>query len=57
MTDNNEPYERKDFNDFLIGDMTPDDSPEYRAFMADDVSPWMANFDFSDMMLEPEEEV
>lgn len=50
MTDN-DTYERKDFNDYLIGDSTPDDSPEYRAFMAD-ISPEMANFDFSDLMLD-----
>jgi hypothetical protein len=49
--DNTDTYERKDFNDFLIGDSTPDDSPEYHAFMAD-VSPELANFDFSDMMLD-----
>jgi hypothetical protein len=49
--DNTDTYERKDFNDFLVGDMTPDDSPEYHAFMAD-VSPGLANFDFSDLMLD-----
>lgn len=49
MTDNNEPYERKDFNDFLIGDMTPDDdTPEWIAARAN-ISPWMENFDFSDI--------
>ncbi len=51
MTDNNEPYERKDFNDFLVGDSVPDDSPEYHARLADQ-SEWMRNFDFSDMMLD-----
>ncbi len=49
--DNTDTYERKDFNDYLLGDATPDDSPEYRAFMAE-VSPELANFDFSDMMLD-----
>ena len=47
MTDNG-TYERKDFNDFVIGDTTPDNSPENLAFLAD-VSPEMANFDFSDL--------
>jgi hypothetical protein len=48
---NTDTDERKDFNDFLIGDATPDDSPEYNAFMAD-VSPELANFDFSDLMVD-----
>lgn len=50
MTDN-DTYERKDFNDFVIGDTTPDNSPENLAFLAD-VSPEMANFDFSDVMID-----
>lgn len=50
MTDN-DTYERKDFNDFVIGDTTPDNSPENLAFLAD-VSPELANFDFSDLMLD-----
>ena len=47
----NETYERKDFNDFLVGDSVPDDSPEYNAFMAD-ISPELDNFDFSELMLD-----
>ncbi len=50
MTDN-DTYERKDFNDFWIGGETPDNSPERVAARAD-ISPEMANFDFSDMMLD-----
>jgi hypothetical protein len=50
MTDN-DTYERKDFNDFVIGDTTPDNSPENLAFLAD-VSPEMANFDFSEVMFD-----
>lgn len=49
--DNTNTYERKDFNDFVIGDTTPDNSPENLAFLAD-VSPEMANFDFKDLMLD-----
>lgn len=51
MTDNTTDETTNDFNDFLIGDAAPDDSPEYHAFMAD-VSPELANFDFSDLMLD-----
>ena len=50
MTDNNS-YERKDFNDFVIGDTTPDNSPENLAFLAD-VSPELDSFDFSELMFD-----